>query len=92
MSDFEKKDLPASACIIAMPNTTVEFVQGPIEQKLNGVETISTKSEIKSSEKRFADEFNNSEEIQREFGEDGLSAYIAFRKAQEEGRVRIFSR
>ncbi len=93
MTAFEKKSIPPEACCIAArPGNTVEFLQEPAIQKPipHRAETMTAKSEIKPSEKRFAEEFNSSGAIQREFGD--VSYYVAFRKAQEQGRVRIFSR
>ena len=91
MTAFEKKSIPPEAFHILTSGSTVEFI-GQTIQKPNRAETMSAKSEMKLSEKSFADEFNGSAEIQREFGKDGVNSYIAFRKAEAAGRIKIFSR
>jgi len=49
-------------------------------------------AKVQKPEEKYTDEFNGSEDIQREFGADGLANYIAYRKADDAGQVKISKR
>jgi hypothetical protein len=77
-----------------------ELAKKPAPKKIDpAVTEFSDKAEpdkteadkTKTPEKRYTEEFDKSKEIQMEFGSDekGLKSYIAFRKADEAGRVKI---
>ena len=54
------------------------------------IKTSAPANKPVTPESKFEAEFNSSPKLQAEFGTDGLADYLAFRRAEEAGRARMF--